>query len=276
MKRRENEEKIKIKVIKWGYFPFEVDTKRIQSWKSVLFETVGDITEHSPIKKLVNNEHHFPDKYLSSEFENSIEKTIKGTDNNFYFIISNLKLENDWYSRILKENVVIFSYKPIIEILRNANIPIENAIIMMLYTYSLLFKKLNKIPDIEEETAFLHSDTRGCIFDMSPEPEEIIYSCVTPIICGECLKDIGHFPKKLLENVSKELKRIKKSYFHRIVEMIEYKPLLSGLFAIFLPISLAMLSNYFYRNLSDWVIWFIILIPFPIFLYLLYKTSRRK
>lgn len=75
-------------------------------------------------------------------------------------------------------------------ILRGESIPIENATIMMLYTYALLFQKNGKIPSKEDEEAFMHNDSRGCIFDLTDNYEELVFSCVTPIICEECMVDL--------------------------------------------------------------------------------------
>lgn len=103
------------------------------------------------------------------------------------------------------------SYKKIISILERAYIPSENAVIMLLYTYALMYKKNRKIPTVEEEENFLHGDTRGCLFDLSADDEEVIYSCIQPIICNECSRKLAQIDAKLIERIRKnELGRIKR------------------------------------------------------------------
>lgn len=195
------ESKIKVKVVRLGYFPFEINLKKISKWKSKLFEVVGDITIQESIKT-IKKEEFYDDDYLAGQI-NRIKKTFNDPYD-FLFVISNIKLKDDWYSRVLIQNTVIMSYKNIIGILEKSNIPSENAILMLLYTYALLYKKNGQVPTTEEEESFLHGDTRGCLFDLSSEEKEIIYSCINPIICEECRFKLTEIDNKLINRIQKK------------------------------------------------------------------------
>lgn len=250
-------EKLRIRIIKLGYFPFFIDTRRIENWKSEIFE-VFSFNERETIRTLKKGE-QYDDAYLSQEVNRAI--SIKNSDINFTFVISNISLQDHWYSRILSENIVIFSYKDVIEYLRENSIPLENAVIMLLYTYSLFYRKNGRIPNTTEEEEFLHSDTRGCIFDLSSEYDEIIYSCVTPIICHECQEKFSALTNDVIRHATKELKRIKKTPTQRIVDVISKRPYLSALLAVFLPVSLTRISTVFLINLPNWLNWMLIISP---------------
>lgn len=263
--RREN--KIRIKVVSLGYFPFEINLKKIRRWRSQLFEIVGDITTQESIKTIKEDE-FYTDDYLKDLLE-GIETTFND-EYDFLFVISNIKLKDNWYSRALTDNIVIMSYKKIISILEGAYIPSENAVVMLLYTYALMYKKNKKIPNIEEEANFLHGDTRGCLFDLSADDEEVIYSCIQPIICNECNRKLEQIDVKLIKRIQKkELGRIKRQLSFDIWRQIRRQPLVSGMFAVFLPISLSLLTSKYMQNLPIYLDWILIICPIGLILYLL-------
>lgn len=268
--RRRRENKIRIKVVSLGYFPFEINLKKIRRWKSQLFEIVGDITIQESIKTIKEEEEikFYTDDYLKGQLK-KIEKTFND-EYDFLFVISNIEWDGNWYSRALTDNIVIMSYKKIISILEEAYIPSENAAIMLLYTYALMYKKDKKIPTMKDETNFLHSDTRGCLFDLSADEKEVIYSCIQPIICNECSRELGQIDAKLIERIrKKELGKIKRQLSFDIWRQIKKQPLVSGMFAVFLPISLSLLTSKYMQDLPEYIDWILIVFPIGLLFYLL-------
>lgn len=275
--RHRQEHKIRIKVVSLGYFPFEINLKKICRWRSQLFEIVGDITIQESIKT-INEEEFYTDDYLKDQIEEIA--TTFNDEYDFLFVISNLKLKDNWYSRALTDKIVIMSYKKIISILEGAYIPSENVVVMLLYTYALMYKKNKKIPNIQEEANFLHGDTRGCLFDLSADDEEVIYSCIQPIICNECTRKLAQIDAKLIERIrKKELGRIKRQLSFDIWRQIKKQPLVSGMFAVFLPISLSLLTSKYMQNLPEYIDWILIICPIGLIFYLLgciIKSNRSQ
>lgn len=263
---KQKKPKVKIKIIALGYFPFEFNTKKIECWKSKLFDINGNIVKLKDIRKLTAEQDNFyPDDYL---IERINEINLAGDDSDFIFVISNIKLKDDWFSRILDKNKVIMSYYTILDTLRNNNIPIENAVITLLYTYALLYRKFqNRIPTQEDEKKFLHTDRRGCIFDLSPSSNDIIYTCISPIICDECREELKKtIDNNIIPSINKELRKIKKSPVNRIASIIKWHPTISALFTLTLPISLTIFVNELAPLLNMTFKIIIMLIPFALLL----------
>lgn len=217
------------------------------------------------------------DKDLLIEKINSIQTA--DSDSNFIFVISNLKFEDGWFSQILDDNKVIMSYKDIVETLQKNSIPIENAVISLLYSYAFLYKKYSHIPNKTEEKEFMHIDTRGCIFDLS-STEDIIYSCTSPIICAECSNKLNNsIDNNFVETIKKECKRIKKTLINRIFSIIQQNPLVSACFAIALPISLSLLTSNLLEKLPIGYQIFIMFSPIAILIILwficMHKARKR-
>lgn len=254
---KDKNDKIKIKIVKIGYFPFELNVKKIEKYKSKLFTINGNVEEIKGIERLTSNNSYYDNQYLVDKI-NSFK--FEKQDYDFIFVISNIKFEDDWFSKILDDNKVIMSYYSILERLQNNSIPIENAVLTLLYSYAFLFKKFNKIPSKDEEKNFLHTDTRGCVFDLSSS-DDIVYSCITPIICKECLNDLNNISDNLIGSVQKELKKIKKTTDNRMFSIVKKNPIVSSLFAISLPISLSLLTTNYIQNLNIYIQLFFILVP---------------
>ncbi len=101
--------------------------------------------------------------------------------------ITYVPIEDNYYARRLSNNRVVFSYFEMAEIISNKNLPLENLLLRMLYSYSLIYMRYgNRMPLQSENTNFAHDDTRGCIYDMNGIKSDVVYSLDKPIICDEC------------------------------------------------------------------------------------------
>lgn len=265
-------DKIKIKIVKIGYFPFELNLKKIEKYKSKLFTINGNVEEIKGIKRLDSNNEYYDNSYLIEKI-NSFQ--FEKQDYDFIFVISYIKFEDDWFSKILDDNKVIMSYYSILERLQGNSIPLENAVLTLLYSYAFLFKKFNKIPSQNEEKNFLHTDTRGCIFDLSSS-DDIVYSCNTPIICKECLNDLNTISDNLIESVQTELKKIKKTTDNRMFAIVKKNPIVSSLFAISLPISLSLLTTNYIQNLNTYIQLLFIFSPIILLCFIWIKSKRNR
>ncbi|MBL6448285.1 hypothetical protein JMN32_18365 [Fulvivirga sp. 29W222] len=227
--------KLKIKVISWGQLPFKFDRSKIENWKSDIFEIVGAIETHQ-INKGSDGEFH-------EYYDQTVLDDMPDPDCDFMVAMTNVPLENNWYSRRLADKIVCFSFFELADILRPNNIPLENLVFRLLYAYSLIYKRFrNRLPSSTEPTNFTHADTRQCLFDFNGIKSEIIFSTVKPTLCDECYFKLQQekVSKETLETIRKELKKVDRPFYYRLTDFFKEKPFiafgLSALLAIFLGI----------------------------------------
>ena len=100
------------------------------------------------------------------------------------------------------------------DILDEKNIPLENLIYRLLYSYSLIYIRYgNKIPAQSHLSYFTHDATRGCLFDMNGVKRDVIYSTNKPQLCSSCIHNMTaeKVPVNKIIIVQNELLRINKS-----------------------------------------------------------------
>jgi len=190
--------KINIRFVPIGYFPFDFNISRIEKWKSCLFKVhKHEIT--NPLRTLHQKDGSTYNDSMLLEDISDISKTITPEEQrSFIFVLTNSPVEEGWYSRILAPNAVVMSFSNVRNYLIKEHIPLENAVISLFYMYSLLYKKDSRIPEREVEEAFLHMDTRACIFDMTPSNADIVYCSAGVGICYECSKKLNILGKDLI------------------------------------------------------------------------------
>lgn len=242
-------DKVKIKLVSIGHLPLEFNQKKIKKFSSSLFE-VSEFYNH----KLQCNSDGF-DWEFSDELVRDQMPNLDGAD--FMIAIVNVPLEDNWYSRIISNNKIVFTFYEIKEILLNSNIPLENVIYRILIAYTLAYKRYEKnIPKLHEVN-LIHDETRGCIFDMNGIKYDIVSSCHYPIICDDCKIEIT---KKLvsdneIELAKKDIKKIRKDLYFRILDKIKSHPIwalfLSSLFAYFLGFSGSITGSYVFDLLKS-------------------------
>jgi len=241
--------KTSISVITIGHMPIEFDQRKIENWHSDVFAIAGDI-ENYPLRRDSDG--------AGWEFTNdSLEEVVlKNFDGDFLIAIVNVPLELNWYSRRLSGNRVVFSFHEIKEILSNCNIPLENVVLRILYEYTLVYKRYGgKIPSNEEETNFTHDETRRCLFDMNGIKTDIVYSLHEPIVCSDCVERLrqAQVSNDTISKVQKEIRKIKKPLFYRIMSFIKIHPIwsviISAITAIVLGVIGSLIAAYLYENL---------------------------
>lgn len=237
--------KLKIKIVSLGDLPFSFDKKRIEKWKSEVFEITGQIeTLQLPRKSDIEN-HGYSDLSLSGKLPTDFKADI-------LLAMTNVPLELNWYSRRLSENRICFSFFQLADILMPNNIPLENLVLRLLYSFTLIYKRHdNKLPESSESTNFTHSDTRRCLFDFNGIKSQVIYSTVKPIICDECTAQLKNelVTKETIDVIKKELKRIKKYTFYRISDFIKKRPFLSIMISVISALILGIIGSIIYDNL---------------------------
>ena len=173
-------EKTKIKLVTIGHLPLHLHLERASTWKSDVFELVGEIESFSLHCDSDSDGWVFSDSLLQEQLP-----AHNGAD--FLIAIVNVPIEDNWYSRRLGDNQIVFTFSQIKEFLAWENIPLENAILRVLYVYTLLYRRSgNRIPGSAEAPSFAHDETRGCLFDMNGIKSDLVESCDKPVVCPGC------------------------------------------------------------------------------------------
>ncbi|MGX9417678.1 hypothetical protein ACWU4D_10035 [Vibrio sp. WJH972] len=243
--------KVKIKLVSIGHLPLEFESKKIKNFSSSLFEVIGKIDNH----ELRCNSDGFGWEF-SDDLVREQMPDLNGAD--FMIAIVNVPLEENWYSRRLGNNQVVFTFYEINEILQTANVPLENVIYRLLNAYTFAYKRnKNKIPEFHEMTDFTHDETRGCIFDMNGIKSDLVASCHNPIICSECKEKLrrDRVSNDDIESAEKEIKKIRKDLYFCILEKVKHHPIwaltLSSLFAFSLGVAGSITGSYIFEHLKS-------------------------
>lgn len=213
--------KVKIKLIILGQLPVDLDKIKLTKWKSDVFELVGQIDNYT----ITNNADGLSWEFSDSNIETQLPDTFEG---DFLIAMTHVPLEDNYYARRFTNNRICMTFYEMADILNLSNIPIENLVYRLLYSYSLIFKRHgNRIPSRDEITTFTHDETRGCLFDMNGIKSDVVYSTNKPILCDSCVQKLTteRVPTNTINKVKEELKLIKKGMYYRLADLIKKYPI---------------------------------------------------
>ena len=231
--------KIKIRILILGSVPHDLNIATIKNYSSDVFEICSEIETYDITIGSDGNNWEF--------FDQSLEELIpEPEDEDITIALTNVPLEDNWYTRRLSNNVIIFTLQDISDYLRFYNIPLENVVLRLLYSYSLVFKEYkNKIPTCREYGNFTHDETKGCIYDMNGIKSDIVYSCDNPMICDSCTQRLysNGVSRELVASAAKELKNIRKPLFYRCSSWVAHHPICSIAIASVWSLLISILSS---------------------------------
>lgn len=241
---------VRISLVAVGQMPRDLHLERVRSWQSSVFEIVG-----SPASYTVTRDSDGPDwQYSDAALEAQLPTTFEG---DVLFAIVNLPLTDNYYGRRLSGNRAVVSLHEVAAIMRMANVPLENAVLRLLYAAVLVYARFgNTIPLTGDNTSYTHEETRGCLFDMNAYKPDLVASCDRPSLCADCVTALRAqtIPTELVANVQHELKRIRKPLYYRLLELVRSYPLialgLSAAAAIVLGIIGSLIASYLYAALT--------------------------
>lgn len=132
--------------------------------------------------------------------------------------------------------------------LRGENIPLENAILKMLYEYSLGFDKALG----EFHQSLLHDETRRCLFDRNGVISDVVYSFDRTQLCVECRASLqkSGVPINTINQVNKELGKLKKKLFYRMLGWVKKHPIYSIIISSIVAVAINVISAYLYDFLK--------------------------
>jgi hypothetical protein len=243
-------EKTKIKLVTIGHLPLHLDLIRASTWKSDVFELDGEIENFSLRCDSDSDGWVFSDALLKIQLPEH-----SGAD--FLIAIVNVPIEDNWYSRRLGDNQIVFTFSQIKEFLARENIPLENAILRVLYAYTLLYRRSgNRMPGFGEAPSFTHDETRGCLFDMNGIKSDLVESCNRPVVCPECVERLKNerVSTQTIKTVQREIRMIHKHLYYRALDFVKTKPLvalaISSAFAILLGVTGSLVASYLYDSIK--------------------------
>lgn len=242
--------KVKIKLIILGQLPVALDKTKFTNWKSDIFEIVGQI-DHLTITN--NSDGH------SWEFtdDNIITQLPEKFEGDFLIAMTHVPLEDNYYARRFSNNRICMTFFQMADILTLNNIPTENLIHRLLYSYSLIYlRNGNRMPTRDEVTSFSHDETRGCLFDMNGIKGDIVYSTNKPIICDSCAQKLTNerVPTNTINKVKQEIKQIKKGLYFRLADLIKKYPIWTILLSTISAIIIGIISSGIYDILKYMII----------------------
>jgi hypothetical protein len=244
-------DKARIKLVTIGHLPLHLNLKVVAAWTSEVFELVGEVENYALRCDSDSDGWVFSDALLKAQLP-------KHADADFLVAIVNVPIEDNWYSRRLGDNQIVFTFNQIRDYLVWENIPRENAILRVLYAYTLLYRRAgNKIPGLGEASGFTHDETRGCLFDMNGIKFDLVESCSKPIVCGECQERLRNerVSDQMIKTVQKEIKRIRKPLYYRAFDFVKAKPVaalfISSIFAIMLGVTGSLIASYIYDAIKS-------------------------
>jgi len=238
-----------IKICKIGHFNHSMDINKLKEWKSKYFKILSTDTV------ACIDVDHFLDEYIypSEKIKSDIGVNENGVD--VKIAIIDQPLEDNYYMHRLDDKKAVISIFPVIGILRDEKIPLENYLLRCIYEIVIL---LYEGSGSVNSNVYLipHHETRSCLFDMNVFIDRIIYSSVKPIICSECKSRLEKkpLPDNFVRNIEKELKRIKRPLYYRMESRIKKNPffylIMTAIFAILLHIVSSMVYDYFKEKTS--------------------------
>ena len=191
--------------------------------------------------------------YRSIDYSDKQLKEIIGSTskNNLSVAIINHKLERDYYERSIGDNCYVLSLFETGDIILKNDFKIWQFIIQELYYFSAVFYRTKGDIPLSDD-AFTHQTIRKCLFDFNDDKNDIVYSLGDVSICSDCETkfDKTFVPKDFVQNIKRELKRIKKGIFYRTRDFIRQKPIISLFIGIFLAIVIGITSNFIFYLIS--------------------------
>jgi hypothetical protein len=239
--------KIKVKLVTLGNLKYPVNFSIVEKWKSKIFEAHHvDQIQALPNS---NGEHwSYPDTQLS-------ELLVSDSEYDFTIGIINARLEDNFYLRPLGNNVGVLSLYETAEILHYSNLTLENFIVRIIYEVCGIYLESNRTISANAFT-LVHDDTRNCLYDLAPNKADIIFSTIRPIICPQCKARImgGQVPREFIATAEKELKKIKKQRYYRMMDYVKAHPRTAILITSVTALTLNILANFIYDYIKQAVI----------------------
>ena len=234
-----------VSLVTVGNLKYPLDFDYLKRWPSALFKiehgaSIGQIPD---AQGTANDEWEYPNKQLKKIINREPSGDIT-------FALINAPIEGNYYMRRLGNNIVVLSLYEMAEIIRDANFTLENYVIRNIYEIIVLFLgNQHTVPD--SSFTWAHDEIRGCLFDMNANKSDIIFSMHNPSLCTHCTNRLSsnQIDPDVIPSLTRELKKLKKEIFFRIIEYVRAHPIWSLIITASSALVLNLLANVIY----DWI-----------------------
>jgi hypothetical protein len=193
------------------------------------------------------------DGYLDRKYSKAdlIGRIKNSHSSDFTVGIMQERFIDGFYMHRLARDCGIISLYGIQEILEKRNISLDDFIKKSIYEIVGMWVYCG---DLESDDVYnlVHRHTKGCVFDLNGDHNDIIYNTISPILCGACAAKFHtrQIDSKFLDKFRKELSEIKKPFLIRAEEFIRRYPLLSILSTAFGSILLNLFASAIWEFLT--------------------------
>jgi len=237
--------KTKVHIVNMGSSHFYILQNKLIKYKSNIIEIIfekeyidSDVFMLEDENKIINHNdilEHFNNLNIDNKTDIYILLTDYNTEANYGGCLTN---DN-------KERIFYLSFSKTKDIIVEANISLVNFLLIAIYRD--VFRYLCKY-------AIRHDESELCIFDTSKNEKIklLSLSCNKPSICKNCKEIImqklnsNNLPVEYYNYLEKEIKKLKKELYYRILDLINENSKLTLIIVIFGPIILSILASVFY------------------------------
>lgn len=240
--------KVRIRLVTIGHLPQEFHVEKIIQWQSDVFQLTGSVENFSLRHDSDGDDWQYSDS-LICELINKLPQKTKDTD--FVVALVSVPIENGWYTRLFDDSNIVITLHEIKDILRDTNIPLENVVLRLLYTYTLIFRQYGaKIPELDEVAKSFHEETRGCLFDFTAFKADLPESCDKPQICDACQERLrtSSVSNDVIRHTSTEILKIRKDFYYRVLDFVKKHPFWSLLISSLYAIGLNIIASIIYSK----------------------------
>ena len=237
-------EKIKIDIIQLGNSRYlqqwHFIDKLLRSKKSKIFEIIS-------IKKVSLPNAEYDWTYYDSQLSNLMHCGSFNANISIGFI--DYPLEDNYFLRKISDCAAVATFFDTYDLMSEANIDPNNFILLIIYICCTVFVQATH--EIEYMEDLFHDEARGCLFDMAGIKSDILLSTIHPQLCYECETRLRNcvIDKEYIPTLKRELKRIKKSRYYRIIAWIKDHPVLSIIITSVFTIILNLISSLIFQLL---------------------------
>lgn len=212
---------VKINIIALGdIYPLDIDKLKKSTEKSKIFNIVS--IQESIHSQILNK---FELQINDNEFKIYFEELKNNNEVNINVIIVNRTLENNFYTRLIYDNLIVISIHDI-EVLNNVDgITSEMFINRFLYAFSVIYDVYNKL-DIRALDELMQNNTKGCLFDTCVLKNQITRFFRKPILCSTVKETLNTkiLPKNYILDLQKEIKKLKISDYYIFINWLKLNP----------------------------------------------------